>query len=139
MTTPAGSARNATASSPAEVVAAYFAGVAAGDATAVADLFAADAVLQNAAGTLSGADAIRRMYDGGLKAGKMIPSPGKLVVDGDNVAVEIDLNANGSQVVLGDFFTVRNGKITRLAIYSLTPNGGRLLEDVGVDPSSRRS
>ena len=39
-TTSAGAARNATASSPAEVVAAYFAGVAAGDAAAVADLFA---------------------------------------------------------------------------------------------------
>ncbi|NDV06128.1 aldehyde dehydrogenase family protein [Rhodococcus sp. IEGM 248] len=136
-TTSAGAARNATASSPAEVVAAYFAGVAAGDAAAVADLFAPDALLHNAAGTLSGAEAIGRMYEGGLKAGKMIPSPRTPVVDGENVSVEIDLNANGSQIVLGDFFTVRDGKITRLAIYSLTPDGGRLLNDVGVDPSSR--
>src|SRR6478736_4978242 len=106
---------------PAEVVTAYFAG---------------DAVLHNAAGTLNGAAAISRMYEGGLKPGAMTPSPKPFVVDGESVAVEIELDANGTKVVLGDFFTVRDGKITRLAIYSLTPDGGRLLNKVGVDPSS---
>jgi aldehyde dehydrogenase (NAD+) len=128
-----------TAASPAEVVAAYFAGVRAGDAGAVSALFADDAVLHNAAGTLSGSAAISRMYEGGLKAGAMSPSPRPFVADGENVAVEIDLHTGGSTIVLGDFFTVRDGKITRLAIYSLSPDGGRLLNKVGVDPSSTNS
>ena len=54
--------------------------------------------------------------------------------------MEIDLNANGSQIVLGDFFTVRDGKITRLAIYSLTPDGGRLSTTwVSIRPAARRN
>lgn len=121
-------------SSPLDVVAAYFAGVTAADPEAVADLFAPDAVLQNAAGTLTGADAIRRMYENGLKAGAMKPNPKRFVVDGETVAVEIDLGVNGNEVKLADFFTIRNEKIERLAIYSLTPTGGRLFDKVGVDP-----
>ncbi|MBW8821040.1 MAG: nuclear transport factor 2 family protein [Streptomyces sp.] len=122
--------------SPVEVVNAYFAAVAAGDPQAVAALFAADAVLQNAVGTLTGADAIRRMYENGLAPGAMKPNPRRLVVDGENVAVEIDLIANGNAVALADFFTVRDGKIARLAIYSLTPTDGRLFDKVGVDPDA---
>ncbi|MET0885619.1 MAG: nuclear transport factor 2 family protein [Mycetocola sp.] len=120
----------------AQVVAAYFAGVTAGDAIAVADLFADDAILHNAAGTLKGNDAIRRMYEQGLAGAKMTPSPGRLVIDGDTVAVEIDLEVDGAAVRLGDFFTIRSGRIQQLSIYSLTPNGGRLLEKVGVDPQN---
>ncbi|GHB59325.1 hypothetical protein GCM10010306_061050 [Streptomyces umbrinus] len=123
--------------SPVDVVAAYFDGVTAADPGAVADLFAPDAVLQNAAGTLTGADAIRRMYDSGLAPGAMKPTPKRFVVDGENVAVEIDLIANGNSVELADFFTVRNGKIERLAIYSLTPTDGRLFDKVGVDPGPK--
>ncbi|GGG26692.1 hypothetical protein GCM10007304_45630 [Rhodococcoides trifolii] len=127
------------ASTPAEVASAYFAGVTAGDAGAVKALFAADALLQNASGTLVGAEAIGRMYEGGFAAATMAPAPRTYVVDGDRVAVEIDLDVNGRTVVLGDFFTVREGKITRLAIYSLNPDGGRLLNDVGVDPAKQNS
>ncbi|MBY6685603.1 nuclear transport factor 2 family protein [Rhodococcus sp. BP-149] len=126
-----------TAATPSEVVSAYFAGVTAGDAAAVSALFASDAVLQNATGTLDGADAIRRMYEGGLSSSTMVPSPRQYVVDGERVAVEIDLKADGHDVILGDFFTVRGGLITRLAIYSLTPDGGRLMKDVGADPARR--
>jgi len=123
--------------SPVDVVAAYFDGVTAADPGAVADLFSPDAVLQNAAGTLTGADAIRRMYDNGLAPGAMKPAPKRFVVDGENVAVEIDLIANGNTVKLADFFTVRDGKIERLAIYSLNPTDGRLFDDVGVDPEKK--
>lgn len=117
-----------------EIVAAYFEGVEAGDAEAVADLFASDARLTNAAGTLEGADAIRRMYRNGLTAGTMTPRPHAPVVNGDQVAVEIDLDANGASLKLGDFFTIRDGKIQDLTIYSLTPTDARVFEDVGVDP-----
>jgi hypothetical protein len=89
-----------------------------------------------AVGTLTGADAIRRMYENGLAPGAMKPNPKRLVVDGENVAVEIDLIANGNAVALADFFTVRDGKIARLAIYSLTPTDGRLFDKVGVDPDA---
>ncbi|MCR3721992.1 MULTISPECIES: nuclear transport factor 2 family protein [Prauserella salsuginis group] len=124
-------------SSPTDVVAAYFAGVTAGDPIAVADLFASDAVLQNSAGTFHGADAIRRMYENGLAPGAMKPSPQDPIVDGEHVAVEIDLIANGEHVTLGDFFTVRDSKIQRLTIYSLTQTDGRLFDKVGVDPDAR--
>ena len=83
-----------------------------------------------------GNDAIRRMYEQGLAGAKMTPSPGRLVIDGDTVAVEIDLEVDGAPVRLGDFFTIRSGRIQQLSIYSLTPNGGRLLEKVGVDPQN---
>ncbi len=66
----------------------------------------------------------------------MQPTPSAWAVDGDVVAVEIDLVAHGQQVSLADFFTVRDGRIQRLAIYSLNPAGGRLLDDVGADPAA---
>ena len=119
---------------PSQVVTAYFAGVTAGDAAAVADLFAEDATLHNAAGTMTGSDAIRRMYEQGLATAQMTPTPRTMVIDGDTVAVEIDLEVGGAHVKLGDFFTIRSGRIQQLSIYSLTPSGGRLLEKVGVDP-----
>lgn len=119
------------------MVKAYFACVAAGNAEAVASLFADEAVLHNAAGTLHGAAAIGRMYANGLKPGGMQPNPRKLVVDGTKVAVEIDLVTGGTSVTLSDFFTVVDGKITRLAIYSLTPTDGRLFDKVGVDPAKQ--
>ena len=122
-------------SNSAEIVAAYFDGVKAGDADAVAALFAPDAQLINAAGILKGADAIRRMYQNGLTPGAMTPSPHPPVVHGEHVAVEIDLNANGASLKLGDFFTIRDGKIHSLTIYSLTPSDARLFDDVGVDPA----
>lgn len=113
---------------------AYFACVAAGNAEAVAGLFADEAVLENAAGTLVGSAAIRRMYENGLKPGAMRPSPRKMVVEGSKVAVEIDLDANGQSMTLADFFTVVDGKIQRLAIYSLTPQDGRFFDKADLDP-----
>lgn len=113
---------------PAAVVGAYFAAVTAGDAKAVGALFAPDAELHNAAGTLRGA-AITEMYEGGLPTGNIKPSPGPLVVDGERVAVEINLTANGRPLTLGDFFTIREGKIQRLAIYSLTPTDAQFFDE----------
>ena len=120
---------------PTTVVDAYFAGVKAGDASAVAALFAPDAQLINAKGTLRGADAIKRMYENGLAPGAMTPSPRTPVVNGDHVAVEINLDVNGVPLKLGDFFTIREGKIQTLTIYSLTPTDASLFDKVGVDPA----
>ncbi|MCS3876537.1 acyl-CoA reductase-like NAD-dependent aldehyde dehydrogenase/ketosteroid isomerase-like protein [Gordonia amarae] len=124
-------------SNAADVVEAYFACVTAGNSEALADLFADDAVLQNAAGTLYGAAAIARMYRTGVTPGAMRPSPRRMVVDGNHVSVEIDLDAGGSTVTLADFFTVVDGKISRLAIYSLTLTDGKLFDKVGKDPGNQ--
>ena len=40
------------------------------------------------------------------------------MVDGDRVAVEIALRMNGSVSMMGDFFTLGDGLITRLVIYT---------------------
>jgi len=131
---PDPAASRAAAGHAAAVVDAYFGCVAAGYPDAVASLFAEEAVLQNAAGTLIGSAAIKRMYQNGLKPGAMRPNPRKMVVDGNKVAVEIDLVANGQSMTLADFFTIVEGKIQRLAIYSLTPDEGRFFDKAGVDP-----
>jgi hypothetical protein len=39
---------------------------------------------------------------------------GALIVDGERVAVEIELRMNGKVSLVGDFFTLRNGRIERL-------------------------
>lgn len=122
---------------PEEVVTAYFAAVTDGDPARVAGLFAADAVLVNAAGTLNGSDAISRMYHNGMAKNTMQPAPGQLLVADERVAVEIDLTTNGQTVKLCDIFTVRNGEIISLVIYSLAPAGGRLFDDVGIDPAAK--
>lgn len=121
---------------PAGVVNSYFAAVRAGDADAVARLFTDYAVFVNAAGTLVGAEAIGRMYRNGLASEVMVPAPGPLLIDGDNVAVEIDLTVGDANVQLCDFFATRDGKIERLAIYSRAPTDGRLFDDIGVDPGT---
>ncbi len=75
----------------------------------------------NAAGTLEGADAITTDVRERPRARCVEAESRTLVVDGERVAVEIELDADGSAVTLADFFTVRDGKIQRLAIYSLAP------------------
>ena len=116
--------------SPVVVVDAYFAAVTSGDPSAVAALFAEDAELHSATGTLRGSEEISAMYEAGLQPGAMKPSPKPYVASGEHVAVEIDLDANGKHLRLGDFFTIRSGKIQRLAIYSLTPTDTRLFDDL---------
>lgn len=118
-------------SDPVAVVDAYFEAVTAGNAGAVGALFAPDAELFNAAGVLNGADAITKMYEAGLPSGNIKPSPGPFVVDGHRIAVEICVSANGKSLTLGDFFTIREGKIQRLAIYSLTPTDAKFFDENG--------
>jgi hypothetical protein len=44
------------------------------------------------------------------------PSPGPLIVDGNRLAVEINLVRRGRHIAVGDFFTVDGDTITRLVI-----------------------
>ena len=104
---------------PESVVRAYFEAVEAGDAQSVRSLFAPDAELSSAAGSVTGADGIGVMYERAFSTGASRPRPGPLVVDGERIAVQIELETDGGSARLGDFFTISDGRIQRLAIYSL--------------------
>ena len=70
-------------------------------------------------GRLNGADAIVAYYGQLLKErGGADPHPGQLMVVGDRVAVEIQAHHGTYIDEVADFFTIRNGKIVRLAVYS---------------------
>jgi ketosteroid isomerase-like protein len=105
-----------------EVVDAYFAAIRNKDAGALLTLFAPDAQLVTAAGTFTGPDAIAGFYrDLAFLVEDLWPEPGPLLVDDDRVAVEIRLRMNGNTTLVGDFFTVAGGKISRLVIYNGPP------------------
>jgi ketosteroid isomerase-like protein len=105
-----------------DVVTAYFAAIRARDVDALAAQFAADAELVTAAGTFRGVPAIAGFYrDLAFLVEDLWPDPGPLVVDGDRVAVEIQLRMNGTVSPVADFFTLGDGLITRLVIYAAPP------------------
>jgi hypothetical protein len=103
---------------PADVAHAYFVGVTAHDADAIAACFAEDAELVTNTGTFQGREAIRGFYrDTLLQSDDVLPSPGPLIVDGNRVAVEIDLLRGGRHIAVGDFFTIDGDTISRLVIF----------------------
>src|SRR5512132_2564459 len=103
---------------PADVAHAYFAGVTAHDADAIAACFAEDAELVTNAGTFQGREAIGGFYrDSLLQADDVRPAPGAFIVDGNRVAVEIDLLRGGRHILVGDFFTIDGDTISRLVIF----------------------
>ena len=104
--------------SPAEVVSRYFDAVRAADMTALGTLFAEDAVLVQSTGTREGRAAILDFYARIFSVMSLDPRPGPRVVDGDRVAVEIDLPTGATMTEIADFFTVTETRIARLAIYS---------------------
>ena len=77
-------------------------------------LFTDDAELVSAAGTFSGRDAIVGFYrDLAFTVDDLWPDPGPLIVDGDRVAVEIRLRMGGTTTLVGDVFTLSDGRIAR--------------------------
>jgi len=101
---------------------AYFAAIRARDADRLGALFTADAELVTAAGTFRGPDAIAGFYrDLAFAVADLWPDPGALLVDGDRIAVEIELRMNGAVSPVCDVFTLRDGLITRLVIYAGAP------------------
>jgi ketosteroid isomerase-like protein len=99
------------------VVDAYFAAIRAKDADALGALFTENADLVTVAGTFTGPAAIAGFYrDLAFQVEDLWPEPGPLIVDGEHVAVEIALRMNGKVSLVGDFFTLRNGRIERLLI-----------------------
>jgi ketosteroid isomerase-like protein len=110
-------------SDPAAVARAYFAAITAHDADAVAACFTDDAVLVTSAGTFSGPVAIADFYrQNAFQFEDLRPTPGPFLVDGDRLAVEIELLMGGRRTPVADFFTVEGAKIRRLVIY-LGPPG----------------
>jgi ketosteroid isomerase-like protein len=109
-----------SAADPASVAASYFAAIRARDVEAIKACFAEDAELVNAAGTVTGRDAIADFYaSSAFTFEDLAPHPGPFLVDGDRVAVEIDLTMAGRSNRVADFFEIRDGSIRRLAIYML--------------------
>lgn len=106
----------------ADTVDAYFAAIRTRDADALGALFTDDAQLVTLAGTFTGPDAIAGFYrDLAFAVDDLWPEPGPLMLDGDRVAVEIRLQMNGTVTLVGDFFTLRDDRITRLVIYTGPP------------------
>ena len=104
---------------PAALADTYFAAVTAHDPDAVQACFAADAELVTGGATHEGADAIGDFYRRSLVVDDLRPTPGPYLVDGDRLAVEIDLFVAGSHVYVADLFTFDGDKIRRLVIYGL--------------------
>ena len=98
---------------------AYFAAIRARDADALGALFTDNAELVTTAGTFTGRDAIVGFYrDLAFQVEDLWPEPGPLLIDGDRVAVEIALRMNGATQRVADIFTLGDGVITRVAIYT---------------------
>jgi hypothetical protein len=109
-------------SDPAVLADAYFAGVTAHDPDAVQACFADDAELVTGGATYQGAQAIGDFYRQSINVPDLKPTPGPYLVDGNRLAVEIDLFVAGNHIHVADFFTFENDKVTRLVIYGL-PTG----------------
>ena len=105
---------------PAAVATRYFAAIRGKDVGGIKAVFADDAELMHAAGTVAGRDAIAEFYaTTAFKIDDLSPSPGPFVVDGERLAVEITLQMAGNTHRVADFFEIRDGLVQRLAIYMM--------------------
>ena len=105
-----------------DVVNRYFEAIRAKDADSLRSLFADDAVLVTLAGEFRGPDAIAAFYrDLAFQTADLWPEPGLPIVDGARVGVEIRLRMNGQVSLVGDFFTLRDGRIERLLVCTGPP------------------
>jgi aldehyde dehydrogenase (NAD+) len=100
----------------------YFEAIRNKDVDTLRGLFTADAELVTLAGTLRGPEAIAGFYrDVAFTVDDIWPEPGPLLIDDDRVAVEIRLRMSGTVSLVGDFFTLTDGRISRLVIYNGPP------------------
>ncbi len=104
----------------AEVVETYFRANRTHDLNLMRSILADDVEITSQAGTIKGADACLELVDKFLtQVGGIDPQPGPLLIDGDTVAVQIQAHLPQLKEIrnLGDFFTIKKGKITQLFIY----------------------
>ena len=106
------------------VIDAYFTAIRERDADAIGALFTDNAELVTIAGTFTGPEAIVGFYrDLAFQIEDLWPEPGPPIVDGERIAVEINLRTNGAVTRVADIFTLRNGRIERLLICNGPPVG----------------
>jgi len=105
---------------PEQVLHEYFEAVQSHSVDRILAVFTADAVISTADGDVAGADNIREFYlNGVLKCSHFIPKPGPYFLSGpDAIAVEIVLECDGVASRVGDFFTIKDGKIAHMRVYS---------------------
>lgn len=109
-----------TDTDPATVANRYFAAIRGHDVDGIRAVFAEHAELVNAAGTVTGRDAIAGFYaKSAFTIDDLSPNPGPFMVDGERLAVEIDLVMGGKSNRVADFFEIRDGLIQRLVIYMI--------------------
>jgi hypothetical protein len=109
----------ATETTPTQAIDRYFEAVSHKNIDAVLSVFDEDAVISTAAGEYRGRDAIAGFYQKGIfQCGRFRPNPGPRYLWENHIAVEVGLDCDGKIKKVGDFFTVENGKITKLSVYS---------------------
>ena len=67
---------------------------------------------------MHGIDPIASFYEGIFANSSLMPDGGDPIELDDRVAVEIELHMGDSRSLVADFFTIVEGQITRLAIYT---------------------
>ncbi len=104
---------------PIEVVETYFKAVRGQDLDLLRSIFADDMLLvSSTVGHMTGGDEIVEFYGKLLKErGGADPHPGPLMLFGDVVAFEVDAHHGDEIHQVADFFTVKDGKVIRLAVY----------------------
>jgi len=105
---------------PAAVADAYFTAVTTRDVERLRGLFTPDAVLDTQGTVFRGSETIARFYaEGAFGFDDLLPRTAAPVVDGDRVAVQIDLRIAGSHAAVEDVFTVAGDRIASLVIRGL--------------------
>ena len=108
-----------TAMSPDEVLDRYFDCVTRKDMDGLLAIFAEDAVIVTSSGDHRGHAAIAAFYRNGVfRLTTFHPSAGPRHRFENRIAVEIELISDGEVRKVGDFFTMVEGKITRMVVYS---------------------
>ena len=106
---------------PAAVAGDYFLAITMRDTDALRRVFAPDAVLDAQGAVYEGSDAIARFYDeGAFRFADLLPHPGSLRADGDQIVVDIDLHIAGMNTKVVDTFRMAGGRIHSLKIEGLT-------------------
>ena len=103
----------------AEVVETYAKAVGASDLELLRSIFADDMELVSSnVGHMRGVDEIVKFFGEFLeRMGGAEPHPGPLLIVDDVVAVEIEAHHGDEIHEMSDFFTIKNGKVIRLAVY----------------------
>jgi hypothetical protein len=108
-----------TAMSPDEVLDRYFDCVTRKDMDGLLTIFAEDAVIVTSSGEYQGHAAIAAFYRNGVfRITRFHPSTGPRHRFENRIALEIELIGDGEVRKVGDFFTMVDGKITRMVVYS---------------------